>query len=293
MSRRAAVVVLGGAVCALLIAHQRMSTGPASSRATFRRQAAVELARPRTGVVLTEEDLVHLPDPVARYILRSGAVGRPVISNFHARIHGRIRSGPDSPWMPFAGEQVNTCNGVPSRLFIITASMKGLPVEVLHSFVGESATMRARVLSMFQMVDAGGPEMDRSETVTILNDICLMAPAALVDDAFAWEAIDNHTVSVRYTRLSEQVSATLHFADDDRLIDFVSDDRLRSSSDGSSFTQQRWSTPVSRYGTLAGRSVMTYGEARWHAPEGEFAYLEIELDDIAYDVDALGVTPGV
>lgn len=288
MSRRATMVAVGAAA-ALWAAHRWLSAGPASSRAEFGRRAAVELARPRTDVVLTEEHLDHLPDPVARYIRRSGALGEPMISNFRARIHGRIRSGANAPWMPFAGEQVNTCTGVPSRLFLITASMKGLPVEVFHSFVGASATMRAKVLSIVGVVDARGPEMNRSETVTILNDICLMAPAALVDDAFEWEALDDHTAAVRYTRLAERVTATLHFTDDDRLVDFVSDDRFRSSSDGSTFTLQRWSTPVDRYRSLDGRRVMTYGEARWHAPEpeGEFSYLEFELDDIAYNLDAM------
>lgn len=287
MSRRAATIAVGAAAGALWAAHRRMSTGPASSRAEFGRRAAVELARPRSDVVLTEEHLAHLPDPVAGYIRRSGALGMPMTSNFHARIHGRIRSGANSPWMPFAGEQVNTCTEVPSRLFIITASMKGLPVDVFHSFVGESATMRAKLLSIVRVVDASGPEMNRSETVTILNDICLMAPAALVDDAFEWHALDDRTAGVRYTRLAERVSATLHFDDDDRLVDFVSDDRFRSSSDGSKFTLQRWSTPVDRYRTLDGRRVMTYGEARWHAPEGEFSYLEFELDDISYDLDTM------
>ena len=52
---------------------------------------------------------------------------------------------------------------------------------------------------------------------------------------------------------------------------------------------QRWSTPLRRYHSLGDHWVMSYGEGRWHAPapEGEFTYLEFELDDISYDVDAV------
>jgi hypothetical protein len=230
---------------------------------------------------VTDTDLGGLPEPVARYIHRSGAIGQPEISNSHARVHGRIRSGADAAWMTFTGEQVNTFGATPSRLFFIVASMKGVPIDVFHSFIGTDATMRAKVLSVVTIVDHAGPEMVQSETVTILNDACVMAPGALIGPAFVWTPIDDRIAQVTFTRLDVTVSATLHFDDDDQLIDFVSDDRLRGH------TPQRWSTPLGRYRNIGGHWVMSYGEGRWHAPdpEGEFTYLEFELDDITYDIE--------
>ncbi len=254
------------------------------TRAEYLRRAVTESGRARRDGILTEGDLGELPDPVARYIRRSGAVGRPRVSNFHARLHGRIRSGADTAWMPFTGEQLNTFGAEPSRLFFIVARMKGLPVQVFHSFVGADASMRGKALSIMTVVDEHGPELARSETVTILNDACVMAPGALADPACTWEAIDDRTARVVFTRLGETVSATLYFDDADQLIDFVSDDRRRGR------TPQRWSTPLGRYRRFGDRWVMSYGEGRWHAPapEGEFAYVEIELDEITYDVDPTG-----
>lgn len=83
-----------------------------------------------------------------------------------------------------------------------------------------------------------------------------------------------------FTRLGETVAATLYFDGADQLIDFVSDDRRRDR------ILQRWSTPLGRYRRFGDRWLMSYGEGRWHAPapEGEFAYVEIELDEITYDV---------
>ena len=62
--------------------------------------------------------------------------------------------------------------------------------------------------------------MVQSETVTILNDACVMAPGALIDPAFVWAPIDDRTAQVTFTRLAVTVSATLHFDDADQLIDF-------------------------------------------------------------------------
>lgn len=254
--------------------------GRRGSRAEYLRRAATESGRPRRDGVLTENDLDALPEPVARYIRRSGAVGQRRVSNFHARIHGRIRSAADAGWMPFTGEQLNTYGPEPSRLFFIVARMKGLPVEVFHSFVGADATMRGKALSIVTVVDQHGPELARTETVTILNDACVMAPGALADPAFTWESIDDRAARVVFTRLGETVAATLYFDGADQLIDFVSDDRRRDR------ILQRWSTPLGRYRRFGDRWLMSYGEGRWHAPapEGEFAYVEIELDEITYDV---------
>ncbi len=259
--------------------------GPFGLRAEYRRQTAAALARADEPAVLSEADLAHLPEPVAGYIRRTGAVGQPRVHSFRADIHGRIRSGADKPWMTFTGEQVNTYGSEPSRLFFMDATMFGLPVDVFHSYVGPHATMRVNVCSLFTMVDAGGPEMDRSETVTLFNDMCVLAPAALIDSAITWQAVDDGRVRATFTNGDHIVAAELVFNDRHELVDFVSDDRSRSLANGKSFRCERWSTPISEYRTIGGRFLGTFGEARTHAPEpeGEFAYLKFHLDDITYN----------
>ena len=83
------------------------------------------------------------------------------------------------------------------------------------------------------------------------------------------------------------MSATLTFDDEHKLVDFVSDDRLRASRDGKSFARQRWSTPILQYAQASGRTIAVDGEARWHSTEreGVFTYLEFSVDGITYDPD--------
>ena len=72
--------------------------------------------------------------------------------------------------------------------------------------------------------------------------------------------IDDRTSRVEFTRLGDTATATVHFGDDGRLVDFVADDRRRHH------TLQRWWTPVGCYRRFRDRWVMSFGEARWHAP---------------------------
>jgi hypothetical protein len=124
-----------------------------------------------------------------------------------------------------SGEQTYTFGPSPIRVFFMEATMKRLPTDVLHAYVGPTATMQVRVASLKTVIEAHGPEMDRAETVTLLNDLCVLAPAALVDAPIEWTPIDDHQVGATFTNAGHTVSAVLTFNDDHELVDFVSDDR--------------------------------------------------------------------
>ncbi len=261
--------------------------GPSSFPAQYRERATHALADiDPSPAVVAESDLAGLPSPLAAYIRRAGAVGQPRVVSFHADFHGRIRSGPDAPWMPFTGQQVNTYGSQPQRVFLMDATRSGLPVTVLHVFDSSTATMRVKLLSLFTLVDASGPEMDRGETVTVFNDLVVMAPGAILDAPVTWTAIDPRHVRGEFTNGGEPVSAVMTFNAEHDLVDFVSDDRTRASADGRTFAQHRWSTPLTGHHDSDGHRVFTLGEGVWHTgPHGEsFTYLELHLDAISYNV---------
>jgi hypothetical protein len=276
---------IANVVLLLTVVYGYASQGPTSFRAEFRRRSQAALAESVAGNIVTEADLEELPDLVAAYVRQSGAVGQARVSNFHAHISGRIRSAATKPWMPFHGEQVNTYGTDPVRLFFIDATMLGLPLDVLHVFVGPAATMRVKAASLFRMVNAAGPEMDQGETVTMFNDLCVLAPSALLDAPIAWEAIDSRHVRGAFTRGAHTITAVLVFNDEHELIDFISDDRAAASADGRTFVAQRWSTPLRGYRSFGATRIAANGDGRWHAPEpdGEFTYIEFTVDDIVYN----------
>jgi hypothetical protein len=194
--------------------------------------------------------------------------------------------------MPFGGQQVNTYGPRPQRIFLMDATRSGLPVTVLPVFVDSTATVRVKLLSLFTVVDASGPEMDRGETVTVFNDLVVMAPGAIVGAPTTWTAIDATHVRGDFTDGGQTVSAVLTFNAEHDLVDFVSDDRTRASADGKTFTPLRWSTPLAGHRDTDGHRILTIGEGVWHAPrpDGSFTYLEFHLDAITYNVGNVETT---
>ncbi len=253
--------------------------GPRSFQAQYDRDAAAGLARLSASPIVGDADLAPLPEPVQRYLRLAGVVGQPRVQNYRLRFRGRIRSAPDSAWMPFEAEQQSFADQ-PTRLFHMRARMFGLPVDVFHRLVDGHATMRVKLFGAIPMADARGKEMDRAETVTLFNDMCLLAPGTLVGPGIAWQPIDAGSARARFTHAGQTISAELQFDADGRLVNFVSDDRTSSSPDGKTFTPLRFSTPIRDYRAFGPLTLAAYGEARWLLPEGEFVYGEFNLQDL-------------
>jgi len=260
-----------------------LSQGPVSLRAEYDREVERILARRAPAAPISQADLARLPTPVRRYLQVSGAAGQERTRNFRAQFGGRIRSDRQARWMPFTADQIEAFDE-PVRLFYMDATMLGIPVQVMHVYRGSTATMRVRAAGLVTLVDARGPELDRAETVTLFNDMCVLAPGSLLDPRIRWQEIDERSARATFTNGGQAIIADLFFDGAGQLADFASDDRSRSSPDGKSFERMRWTTPVRDYRSFGPWRVSTRAETRWHPKGGEFTYGEFELLDIMHDV---------
>jgi hypothetical protein len=260
-----------------------LTQGPSSFDVQFERDASRGVATTPIPAIVTEREVAALPDPVQRYLRASGVIGRPHVRNFRVRFRGRMRSGADAAWMPFDAEQQSFVQ--PSgRLFLMHATMHGLPVQAFHRLLEGVATMRVRLFGALTLVDASGPVMDRSETVTLFNDMCILAPASLLEASIQWQPIDAHSVHASFTNGKNTIAAVLTFDAAGLLNNFISEDRSRASADGKILTPQRFSTPLRNYRNYRGQLLASYGETHFHPPEGEFTYGEFHMLDVRFNV---------
>jgi hypothetical protein len=274
------LVILAGVVFGFL-AH-----GPASLRRAYERDVDRGLAGVAPARLITDADLRHLPPPVERYLRTAGIVGQPRVSNFHVRMHGRLRNGRTARWIPVTAEQYNFVD-TPARLFYLNGSMFMVPVQGYHRYVGSAATMSVKAAALVPVVAVSGSEMNQSETVTMFNDMCIMAPATLIDPAIVWESVDAHTARAAFANAGHTIRAELSFNESGELANFWSDDRYQTSPDGRTVKKVRWSTPLAGYRSFGQVRLASAGEARWHEPHGSYTYLELTIDDVRYNVGRL------
>jgi hypothetical protein len=159
--------------------------------------------------------------------------------------------------------------------------MFGVSVLGYHAYKKGEATMQIKLLGLYPIVDMKKGELNKAETVTLFNDMCIFAPAALIDKRITWAVVDSSSVKATFTNQGNAISAILYFNDIGQLVNFVSDDRYAISD----MKQYRFSTPISGYKNMNGYNVPAYGETIWHYPDGVFCYGKFYLKEVKYNCE--------
>ncbi len=293
--------LIANAIVLVPVVVSALAAAPWSFQAHYERDARDLLQSSASDTsIVTEDDLAHLPEQVRRYLRFAGVVGKPRVADYRILFDGALRSGPDKPFMTGPIEQTSFA-APPARLFLAHMAMFGVPAEAYHRYVGPSATFNVKIASVASVVNESGPELTRAETVTLLNDMVLLAPATLIDADIEWEELDPHTVRATWSNAGNTVSADLSFDESGALTDFVSADRARSAdlkgmgateldpgSRTGSTNRLLWSTPVSGWKEFNGRKLPT-GTAVWRLPKGDFVYGRFEVKRIEYNIAAARV----
>ena len=197
------------AVLLLVVAHGLLTEGPWSFHAQYLRD--VEAGRSRSSITPLVTETIC---PVAR--ARAPLPARDPCGRAAPRAqlpHPVHRSHQER-----AGCGVDALRGGATELrgsahasVLMRARMFGVPVQAFHRLIGGHATMQVKVAGVVPMADERGDEMDRAETVTLFNDMCILAPGTLVGPDIIWEAVDASTARARFTLRAHTITAMLFF----------------------------------------------------------------------------------
>ncbi len=242
------------------------------------------------GEAVSAAELAALPR-AARQMLEffDVAPGTPKHASFRVGWTGRFRMGPNDPWMPVQAVQINTRNPI-ARIFHMKARMKGvLPVLACDTYVAGQGQMLAKVAGLVTVAEGRGPEFDRGELVTWLDDAVFFAPTMLLggEVSFTGSGEDAFDVELR----DRGVRVRAHVTVDERgaPIDFETNDRYLSDpyDPTHALVRARWSTPISSW-NVDGRPLPSRGKARWSLPQGDFDYADFEPvpETLHFDVAA-------
>jgi hypothetical protein len=253
---------------------------------SFRRDvdAAGLDAGPGPADPVAERDVEGLPEVVRRYLAFMGVVGRPRTWSFRARFSGRFRMRPDQRWMPAEAWQYDTRLGI-ARVFTMRVRLGGVVPMVGHdTYVRGRGRMLGKLAGVLKVVDGSGPELDRGELATWLNDAVLLAPSMLLGPGTEWQGLDDGRFRIALRDGDLQVSATVTVDEQGAPTDFTTTDRWADLPGG--LVRARWSTPVEGWDVVDGRRLPRPGGATWHLAEGPFTYVEggFVPGSVVYDV---------
>ncbi|HYH02384.1 MAG TPA: DUF6544 family protein [Bacillota bacterium] len=229
---------------------------------------------------LTQADLDVLPQPVRQYIKYVGAVGKPKLHNVRVAFEGGFKMDAKQQWLKCIAEQYNFFVSW-NRFFYIKVFLGCVSVAGRDRYYQGKGNMLIRLASLLTVANAKGPEMDQAALITLFNDMCLFAPASLIDPRINWQTIDPLTVRGVFEADGRKVTALLYFNEQGELLNFVTEDRYDIS--GKNARKVKWSTPVNGYTEFADIKVPREVAAVWHYPEGDFCYARFQTIDIEYN----------
>lgn len=249
-------------------------------------QSNLERTRSFTTDLLTEADIKHLPRPVQHYLRYAGVLDHPNVTSIQLKFSGEMR-GKQQSWFSFNSVQHNFFD-IPSRYFFMRGKFFGLSIPGYHKYEDGKASMEISLFGVLPVAQVSGTEMNEAETVTFFNDLCLFAPAALIDDRISWEPVDDHETIATFTHDQISIKATLQFNKEGQLINFISQDRYEVNE----MKRIPFSTPVLSYAQINGRNIVSAAEAIWHYSEGPFVYGRFKLEDATYNIEPEIIQPG-
>src|SRR5919106_1702121 len=226
-------------------------------RVAFARRIAREVDRmfaaakgdPR---VVSEDDLVGVPQPVQRWLRASNVVGSACPVTVRLTQQGEFRMGEGRGWMPFSAEEYYTTDP-PSYVWRVRFKMAPLlAVSGRDSYAEGRASIQMWMLSVI--------------------------PAAILSPYITWEGRDDHSAVATMSYAGTTASATFIFDDLGRLRDMTAE-----RFDNAKKAILPWSTPITDYAELAGINVPVQGAGVWHYDTGQFPYIRLRVTGIEYN----------
>ena len=234
------------------------------------------------GTLVAESDLKDLPEPVQRYMRFTGVLGKPRIGNVVLKQAGRFRQGLDRPWMPMTAIQTYTVSP-PSFAWNARFRLMGLPLlRARDEYRSGRGHMFAKLAGLYTLFDVAGEKLDQGAMLRHLSEM-IWFPTAFLEENVSWRAVDGHSAEVEFSDAGKSVSGRLFVDDDGRPTNFTA---MRYREIDGDFSLDPWSTPITGYGVRAGLQLPTRGQAVWNLPDGDFTYVDLEIEEVEYNATA-------
>lgn len=233
-------------------------------------------------VIVTEEMLQKLPDPVKRYLVYSGVVGKPIVQTVRIKQVGKIRKDAKQPWMNFEAKQYYSVSP-PGFVWIAYMKVFGLPlVRVRDYYMEGRGNILAKAVSLFTFVNSAGKEMDQGAMMRYLNEM-MWFPSAFLGKNVSFESIDANSARVTLKDMGKSVTATMYFDEEGKLTNFIAP-RYRDMGKNK-FELENWSTPIREYSEFEGLKLPLKGAGVWNLKEGDLEYIDVTITDLKYNPD--------
>ena len=232
-----------------------------------------------TEKVITEEDLAGLPPVVEKWLRASQVIGKERIQTVRLKQKAVLRTKPNQPWMSTEAVQYFT---VDNPGFIWKAKVKAAPFIHLagrDKYEQGKGHMLIKLLSLINVADAKGPEIDQGAMLRYLVET-IWFPTAALSNYITWEEVDNQSAKATISSGGISASGVFSFNEKGEVVNFIA---KRYMEEDGKYSLETWSTPIKEYKEFNGVRIPSKGEIIWKLSSGDFNWFKCEITDIEYN----------
>jgi len=264
-------VVLG--VIAVVLALAQLPFQHRMNREVDALLADARSARPR---VVSDGDLQRLPDPVQRWLRRSGIPGTAMPTTVRLRQRGQFLMD-DLGWVPYRAEQYFT---VDRPGFVWKATFRMAPFLFVNGrdmYRAGEASMEMRVMSLVAVANKKGGGLNQGDLLRFLGEIQWF-PAAALADYITWAPVDSTSARATMTYGGVTAAMTFRFDSDARLVECSAARYNDARGHNEAWVNRNDSD--ANFGLI---HVPAAGEARWEYKTGPYAYIRCQITNVEQD----------
>ncbi|REE07704.1 hypothetical protein DFQ09_11134 [Winogradskyella pacifica] len=230
--------------------------------------------------IISENDIVHLPQIVQKWIINSGSIGNPIVQSVRLKQIGNMRTKPNSKWMPFEATQYFN---VENPSFIWQTKVAALPLINIHGrdkLKDGKGEMLIKLAGLLPLVNASdNPKIDSSAMHRYLAEICWF-PSAALSNYLSWEIINFNAAKATFIYKDQSVSGIFTFNDKGDLITFEAK-RYYGGSENSKL--EKWQITLEAYKVFHDIKIPYKSNVTWKFKEGDFNWLNLEVVALDYN----------
>ncbi len=234
--------------------------------------------------VVKEEDLKDLPEPVKKWLKRSGMIGKPKLVLGKVYQDAEMKLKPEqSTWYDATAIQYSSLE-VPGFIWFVDVNMN--PILFFRGrdrFGAGKGEMLILLNSLFPIVNAKGPKLDEGSLQRYLGEM-VWFPSLALHKSISWEALSDSSAKATLEVNGTEGSGTFYFNPEG---DFYKFSALRFQGNEQESKRYEWVLEVSQHGVMQGIRNPTEMTATWKLDKGDWTWLHLKITDIRYNERAL------
>jgi len=234
----------------------------------------------KTGRIISENDILHLPQPIKKWLRHSGVVGKEYIKVAKVWQQAEMKMKPEQEeWMPATAIQYTA---IDNPAFIWTVNMKMnsvLYAEGRDKFENGKGEMLIKINSLFEVANEQGNKLDEGTLQRFLGEM-VWFPSLALSPYITWEQISDTAVVGTMNYKGTKGSGTFTFNSEG---DFTKFSALRFKGNEEDAKRYEWILSVEEYKTFDGIKIPAKMTASWRLDEGIWTWLKLEIMDIKYN----------